>query len=441
MTHRSSALPPARHARLAAFVAAVTVALTACGPSQPVASPSTSAPSVPSPSANPSAAASPATSPSGSESADAIYTAIEGQVVAIRGLKRTEVKRETIDEAALKTLSAQDFDADNPATYLAANDRLYRALGLMPADVTVRSSFLDLIALSAQGFYRPKAKTLFVVSRTGQIDGNDKFTFSHEYDHALQDANFTIFQHPERFQDRSDESMARAGLYEGDATLLMTQWAIANLDAAGTQDIIRAANDPALAAAMAKTPRIIVDDLTFPYQAGLMFVQGAFAAGGWSAVDKIYSNPPRSTEQVLHPEKYAAGEAPIAVTIPTNLAAGLGTGWSVTLQDTLGEAQIGSWLREGGVPVAQATDAAAGWGGDRLAVLEGPSNSWAVVIDTAWDTAGDAQAFQTAADTALKTATGQAGTFQGSGGTTRWAVIASDMTVFGRVAKVLGLAG
>jgi hypothetical protein len=311
----------------------------------------------------------------------------------------------------------------------------------LPPDADIRALYLDLIGASAQGFYRPAAKTLFIVSRSGALNGNDKFTFSHEYDHALQDANFTIFQNPAALLDQTDRAMARAGLYEGDATLLMTQWAIANLDPAGVQDIIAVASDPGLAAVMARTPKIIVESLMFPYQSGLLFVQGKYAAGGWPDVDKVYASPPLSTEQVLHPEKYDAGEGPVAVTLPASLAGDLGTGWKVALQDTFGEFQFGVWLREAGVEPTTAAAAAAGWGGDRLAVLDGPGGASAVVIKTAWDSPADAQAFETAASTALAKAGGTGGVFVGAGGTTRWIVIGSDAKTFEHVANVLGLAG
>ena len=71
---------------------------------------------------------------------------------------------------------------------------------------------------------------------------------------------------------------------------------------------------------------------------------------------------------------------------PTDLATRLGTGWTVPIQDTFGEFQIGIWLRERASPQADADAAAAGWGGDRLAVIEGPDGAWAVAIETAWDT-------------------------------------------------------
>ena len=131
---------------------------------------------------------------------------------------------------------------------------------------------------------------------------------------------------------------------------------------------------------------------------------------------------PESTEQILHPEKYAADEEPVEVQLPADLATDLGTGWTVPLQDTFGEFQTGIWLREGGVPQAAADAAAAGWGGDRLAVIDGPDGAWAVAMHTAWDTEADAAEFETAATTALQKAGGVAQVVPGTGGTTRWVV-------------------
>ena len=192
------------------------------------------------------------------------------------------------------------------------------------------------------------------MSRSGTVNGADKITFAHEYDHALQDANFDVFQDPEALRDQTDEALARAALYEGDATLLMSLWAIPNLTPEELQEVVAAGNDPEANEILAATPPILTESLLFPYNAGLAFIQPKQLGGGWAAVDELYGRLPASTEQVIHPEKYDADEAPIAVTLPTDLAAGMGDGWTVALEDTWGEFQTGIWLREAGVPVAEA---------------------------------------------------------------------------------------
>jgi hypothetical protein len=221
----------------------------------------------------------------------------------------------------------------------------------------------------------------------------------------------------------------------------MTQWASANLDQAELLELVKASSDPAAQALIDKMPAILKETLVYPYTTGLAWVQRVETEGGWHGVDDVYKRMPESTEQILHPEKYTANEAPVAVTLPADLAARLGTGWTVPLTDTFGEFQTAIWLREGGVAEPGASDAAAGWGGDRLAVMKGPDGGWAVAWKTAWDTAADAVAFEKAATTALGKAQGVGKVLPGEGDKTRWVVVAKDASALQKVAGVLGLAG
>lgn len=392
---------PARTAAFLSCAALASLVVLGCGSTTPppTAAPSSVAPATAAPS--PSAAVSGRPSGVPSPATDAVFLAIESEVVALRGLKPTDVARETIDEAALIELAGADFDKDNPADYVAANERLYKALGLLDESASLKGLFLDLIGSQVAGFYRPDDKKLYVVSRSGTVDGADKITFAHEYDHALQDANFDVFKDSEALRDQTDHALARAAVYEGDATLLMTQWALPNLSPAELQEVIAAGSDPEANAILMRTPAILTEGLLFPYNTGILFVQPVQAAGGWAAVDELYKRLPVSTEQVMHAAKYQAAETPVAVTLPADLATRMGAGWTVAFQDTWGEFQTGVWLRASGVAAATANAAAAGWGGDRLAVLNGPDGAWAVVMESTWDSDADAADFFEGARVAL----------------------------------------
>ena len=393
---RSTPLRPFTLLVTAALLAAACGTATPSPTPTPSVTPAASSPSAPAPSAP---SATPTALPSGA--ADAVFDTIEEQVLAIRGLKPTEVVRQTIDEEALKTRTAKSFDEDNPPEYVAAGERLYKALGLMPEDQSLKELYLELLGSQVAGFYDPEEKELFVVSRTGSINGSDKITFAHEYDHALQDANFPVFAGQKELLDESDRAIARAAIYEGDATLLMIMWAGEHLTPEEFADVQAAGTDPESVEILARTPGILVEGLLFPYTAGQAFVLPVQTSGGWTAVDKLYEDMPRSTEQILHPDKYRSGEEPIEVKLPTTVAADMGKGWTLPMEDTFGEFQIGVWLRESGIRASDASAAAAGWGGDRLAVLKGPEESWAVVMRTTWDTDEDAAAFQQSAGTAI----------------------------------------
>ena len=96
----------------------------------------------------------------------------------------------------------------------------------------------------------------------------------------------------------------------------MTEWASAHLTPAELVQMIGESTDPEQAKILAEMPDILKDSLLFPYTSGLDLVRSIRTAGGWPAVASLYADPPASTEQVLHSEKYASHEAPIAVTFP-----------------------------------------------------------------------------------------------------------------------------
>jgi hypothetical protein len=187
---------------------------------------------------------------------------------------------------------------------------------------------------------------------------------------------------------------------------------------------VEASTDDEQTALLESMPAILSGTLQFPYIAGLELVMAPQAQGGWSAIDAMFERPPASTEQVLHPEKYEASEDPVDVELPDGLIEGMGAGWTLGLEDTFGEYQIGIWLQDSGNPDATAALAAAGWGGDRMAYLTGPDGADALVWRTDWDTEDDAAQFTTAALTAIR-GLGDADVL-GLDGTERWVVLASD---------------
>jgi hypothetical protein len=97
----------------------------------------------------------------------------------------------------------------------------------------------------------------------------------------------------------------------------------------------------------------------------------------------------------------------------------------------------------GGARASVSTEAAAGWGGDRVALVEGPSGQTAVVLDTAWDTKADATEFAAALGglvTKLE-ADGQHATVLTPAPNRVVLITAESAGTMGRLANVLGLAG
>jgi hypothetical protein len=266
-------------------------------------------------------------------------------------------------------------------------------------------------------------------------------TFAHEFDHALQDQNFGLSNLHLDAIGQSDQALAHLSVPEGDATLLMGVWAQQRLTGAELVQLIKEANDPEQAKILAEMPEVLKQNLLFPYSYGLNMVTDAQAKGGWAAVNALYSKPPASTEQVLHPDKYASAEAPIAVSFPKDLATRLGAGWSVAMADTLGEFELDLWLKVAGkVDPAVASAAARGWGGDRVVLVTNGDRAGAV-IDTRWDTPQDAAEFAAAAQTALGALGGDHAVIAIAGTNRVTLFVATDDATISALGSVLGLAG
>jgi len=404
--------------------------------------PSTGTPAPASPTArlaSPTGTAAPPT-----DSPEAVYRRIEEQVSAIRGLATTKaVTPQFVTKAELGTVLARILEEDTPPEELRKAELLYRTLGLMTGEPTLEELFLDLLQSQVAGLYDARTEALYVLSKSGGVGPVEQVFFAHEFEHALQDQHFDLEALQDLPLDQGDRILAHQALVEGDAYALMAQWLFAHLGAAGIGALLEASNDPAAKAALDAIPEIVQAQILFPATQGTVFVQGLQLAGGWAAVDAAFADPPRSTEQILHPEKYAAREAPIEVSVPADPAGGMGDGWREVLRDTLGEHQLEIWLDApgaGGPGPASAATAAVGWGGDRLILFES-STAAAAAFVTEWDSQADAVEFAEAAQRALDARGLIGGVLQQPGSTTVTVLIATTDAAATRLDLVFGITG
>jgi hypothetical protein len=408
----------------------------------PSASPSSVTSSSPAATTSASAGASASISPELAKT----YRDINAQVREIRGLQEKQPVTPTIlSKAQMATLLEQQLNADSPPELLSAYERLYHAMGVLPKDQHLADVYVDLLESQVAGLYVPTDKKLYVVSEAGEVGPLEKVFYSHEYTHALQDQNHDLdgFQ-PDSLKDQSDRQLARQALVEGDAYVTMTYWLQQHLTSSEMQVVLNNSQDQAAQEALKRIPPIVASQIVFAALEGTVWVLGLQLQGGFAAVDAAFDDPPESTEQVLHADKWASREPPIDVQLPADLATRLGSGWSVGLQDTFGEHQLGVWISAavptGGLPTPP-PEAVAGWGGDRVALLDGPDGRWAVALKTQWDADKDAAEFEAGIAKRVAEAGGPGQVLPGEGGRVRWIVIGSDDATLGQVANALGLAG
>ena len=333
-----------------------------------------------------------------------------------RGLTAREpVPSGTVDEPVLKRKVAESFREQLPPEVLRPVETGLKAFGLIPESLDLVTFFPELLTSQTAGFYDPERHYLVLVQREGLSLGEglpddaakraDEAVLVHELTHAIQDQHFNL----ETFSSGrplDDSEAARVALIEGDATLVMMdffaqarveevsglQQSMASMLGDPREMMDAAAGMPGTAE-LATAPAWFQDTLLFSYFQGFQFCLSVRQAGGQALLDKAFSrDPPRSTEQILHPEKwYSKRDDPVAISWPDLLP-----GWSKVSEGQLGELGVRTLVREiAKQKDGRATDAAAGWGGDRFGVYEKDGRRLLVWISE-WDTDADARELQSA---------------------------------------------
>ncbi len=150
----------------------------------------------------------------------------------------------------------------------------------------------------------------------------------------------------------------------------------------------------------AGAPPAIERELDTLYEDGYCFVH-AIAGQDPMAAQRLIENMPTTMEQILHPDKYLAGEGaqPIA---PKPLDAALGGDWQQLSSGTFGEFGLQNILLTGLADDRERVqDAAAGWGGDAW-IFYIAGDDRLLQLETVWDTDADAPEFLDALAAALE---------------------------------------
>lgn len=317
---------------------------------------------------------------------------MQGDVEQLRELPLLEDINEAIitrDElrANLEVLLDEDYSPEEAAIDA---EWLWLLRLTTDRDLDLYQLQLDLLSEQVVGYYDPETKELFLISDSEELTPSDKVTMAHEITHALQDQHFDLVALQDSTLD-ADQDTALTALVEGDASLAMTDYLIDFMTLEEQLEFLTGSLETGSTDVLDSAPRYISEGLTFPYETGLAFVQALFDDGSWPAVDAALEDPPTSTEQIMHPEKYmtTARDEPVAVDLP-DLANTLGRGWIWSYGDALGEWDLGVLLEENGV--ADGAALSEGWGGSWFDLYQNGDQA-VTVLATVWDSDADAQAF------------------------------------------------
>jgi len=312
-----------------------------------------------------------------------------------------------------------------------------RRLGFLPPGFDMKSELADALKTQAAAYYDPKKKKFFNLF-SDMPPAFVEATAAHELVHALQDQYhdldkwFDAHDDSKKIGARDDDRvLALRCVVEGEATFVQTIWQlehmmnakpaqatamaratmpmVAAMDTDQLLKMVKQSNFAPEGSAMAKSMEAadhiepyVLAPLFAAYMSGAAFI-GAVDVAGWDAVDKLYDDPPLTTEQCLHPEKFTKKrDLPTPIAFPTfpEIAA---AGWRDSDAAVHGELYLRVLLKKNGVDAAAAKKAAAGWDGDMYRAWRAADGRTAVALATTWDTETDAKEFFDAYKTALAT--------------------------------------
>lgn len=329
---------------------------------------------------------------------------IESDTVEVRGLEpKSDVKEQFITNAQMSANLTQEIK-DEYSREEARRDATTLWLLRLVDDpsIDLYQLQIDLLGEQVLGYYDNEKKELFVRSDQTELSPLTRGTLAHEYVHSLQDQYFDLSKiRPDEIEN--DSGTAVLALVEGDAVISQIAYAQKYMSAEDLQKLLTESNSIAQPV-LDSAPRYIRNSLIFPYEQGPTFIEALARAqpGSFKGVNDALADPPQSTEQILHPEKYLEKprDEPIAVSLPP-LTTTLGAGWTFADTDTMGEFDLRELLQINSV---DDPDAWEGWGGGRYDLYQKGDTSL-LLLQTRWDTARDAAEFNTAMQQSLESLT------------------------------------
>jgi len=320
----------------------------------------------------------------------AVRREIEEAAARLRGLSfRKPVDYNTLHRSEVKEVVLRKIAEQYTDDEFEAIRRAYIALGLLPEGYDLKAAYVNLLGEQIAAFYDQHAGKLFMFEDARLESLNNRVILAHELVHALQDQHYNLRALPLELKTNDDRAIAAAAVVEGDATAVMNQYMLENISARGLGQTFASLFTQSIEELQA-APRLLRETLLFPYTEGLKFCMTVLESEG--SLDEVYRDVPESTTQILHPERYFAGERPIPVEWPSGEV--LGT--APVADNVLGELGTRILLSDWGSE-AGAAEIAAGWRGDRYRVFRTGGEGAALAWRTLWRTPEAREAFVAAA--------------------------------------------
>jgi len=312
----------------------------------------------------------PAKSAAAAEFAAAADEVLE-QMSQITGLKlRTPLKKTLRSREEIRAYVINEMNEDKEPAERYASARSAEAFGLLPKGFDIDSFMIDLLTEQIAGLYDPKAHEFYIADWIPLSD--QKMVMAHELTHALEDQHFQIEAWAKAARPNDDGELAREAVLEGSAMAAMIDYLL-NESGRSLKDLPdidpgMLVGDMGATPALKKAPPFLKDALVFPYFAGLTFSADLLKNTGWKGLPAVFSKPPISTQQIMHPALYHAGKTPSTENLP-DVGKMLGPDWTKLEENVMGEFGWKEVLKQF-LGEDRAKALAAAWDGDRYTVYE-----------------------------------------------------------------------
>ncbi|MEZ5987666.1 MAG: hypothetical protein R3F30_00780 [Planctomycetota bacterium] len=333
------------------------------------------------------------------------------------------VKKGVHGEAELREFIVAKLREEYGDGKLERSQYMLRTMGFIPPDMDLEKAFLEVLLSQIGGFYDPERKQFFMMLRSAAMgEFANRTVIAHELTHALDDQLYGL---GDRMKPglSEDAGFAVGAVAEGSATCLMMRWGVANQGKYDMKEMLESQKEEMERNLVFMQAPPYFHTMLARYMMGMYFLtkgKGPTALvqarnGVRDAVGAAFGEMPRSSEQILHPDKYwdpQRRDLPVVLADEeafARIVAGR-CDLPVADEDTLGEllcsvlgkkhrkkydenlmAALSALMMQ---PRYWVHASGRGLGGDRVFIMARTRKApEALLWVTFWDTAGDAQEF------------------------------------------------
>ena len=292
-------------------------------------------------------------------------------------------------ENYIRTIIADQLPPDK----LKYEEIVYKKLGILPEDYDYKQGMIELYVSQLGGYYDPD-KDRYVMA--GWLPAlMQKGVAAHELTHALQDQYYDLKKLIDPKTQNGDVVLAHSALVEGDATAVMYDFDQKKLnkiqlkDRENIDDILLASLS-SIASSPGSIPKSMQMMLIFPYTSGLSFVFQVLKKDGYAGLNAVYGRPPATTEEVIHAEKYFNNSKDYTEFDEKDFSHEINQSYTKVYSDVIGEFGVIALLNMFDNSQSEIRKAAAGWGGDLLALFfNQEENKYKLIWKINWDSEND----------------------------------------------------